>query len=207
MPIIPEPYTGAVFTLRYGDTVNRITDFDGNNHPWGFDFAFNQFFTSNLGYFQTKYPKYYAAGTELIARFSLRNWYKEISAETPDQWIILAEQAIAESAGKWEVILDMTSRTGFDIADPNKSSQVIDYGHTVDESVQDTPYGQLSAASDYVSGRSNVTHGGKDTITNRDKLDAEIVMDLRDRWEDNMNRIVEGFDDLFIRIVGLEVEL
>ena len=52
-----------------------------------------------------------------------------------------------------------------------------------------------------------MTHGGKDTITNRDKLDAEIVMDLRDRWEDNMNKIVAGFDDLFIRIVGTEVEL
>ena len=207
MTITPEPYTGAIFTLRYGDTVQRIPDYDGNGNAWGFDYAFNRFFTANTNYFQTKYPKYYAIGTELRARFELRNWYKEISAETPDQWIILAQQAIAESAGKWEAILDMTSRTGFDIADPNKSSQVIDYGHTVDESVQDTPYGQLSAASDYVSGRSNVTHGGKDTITNRDKLDAEIVMDLRDRWEDNMNKIVAGFDDLFIRIVGTEVEL
>lgn len=207
MPITPEPYTGAVFTLRYGDTVQRIPDYDGNGNAWGFDYAFNRFFTANTNYFQTKYPKYYAIGTELRARFELRNWYKEISAETPDQWIILAQQAIAESAGKWEAILDMTSRTGFDIADPNKSSQVIDYGHTVDESVQDTPYSQLSPSSDYVSGRSNITHGGKDTITNRDKLDAEIVMDLRDRWEDNMNKIVEGFDDLFIRIVGLEVEL
>ena len=207
MSLNPEPYTGPVFTLRYGDTVQRISDYDGNGNAWGFDFAFNRFFTANGNYYQSKYPKYYAAGTELIARFTIRNWFKEISAETPDQWIYLAMQAIAESAGKWEVILDMTGRTGFDIADPNKSSQVIDYGHTVDESVQDTPYGQLSSSSDYVSGRSNVTHGGKDTITNRDKLDAEIVMDLRDRWEDNMNRIVEGFDDLFIRIVGLEVEL
>lgn len=207
MPITPEPYTGAIFTLRYGDTVQRIPDYDGNGNAWGFDYAFNRFFTANSNYFQTKYPKYYAIGTELRARFELRNWFKEISAETPDQWIILAQQAIAESAGKWEAILDMTSRTGFDIADPNKSSQVIDYGHTVDESIQDTPYGQLSQASDYVSGRSNVTHGGKDTITNRDKLDAEIVMDLRDRWEDNMNKIVAGFDDLFIRIVGTEVEL
>lgn len=207
MTLNPEPYTGPVFTLRYGDTVQRINDYDGNGHAWGFDYAFNMVFTINSNYYQSKYPKYYAAGAELLSRFSLRNWFKEISAETPDQWIYLAEQAILESAGKWEVILDMTSRTGFDIADPNKSSQVIDYGHTVDESVQDTPYGQLSASSDYVSGRSNVTHGGKDTITNRDKLDAEIVMDLRDRWEDNMNRIVEGFDDLFIRIVGLEVEL
>ena len=207
MTLTPEPYTGPVFTLRYGDTVQRISDFAGNGNPWGFPFAYNLFFTSNSNHFQSKYPKYYAAGTELIARFDLRNWYKEISAETPDQWIFLAMQAIAESAGKWEAILDMMSKTGFDVTDPNKSSQVIDYGHTVDESVQDTPYGQLSAASDYVSGRSNITHGGKDTITNRDKLDAEIVMDLRDRWEDNMNKIVEGFDDLFIRIVGLEVEL
>ncbi len=207
MPIIPEPYTGAIFTLRYGDTVQRISDFDGNGNPWGFQYAFNEFFTSNSNYWQAKYPRFYAAGTELIARFELRNRYKEIGAETPEQWIYLAEQAIAESAGKWEAILDMMSKTGFDVADPNKSSQVIDYGHTVDESVQDTPYGQLTASSDYVSGRSNVTHGGKDTITNRDKLDAEIVMDLRDRWEDNMNKIVAGFDDLFIRIVGTEVEL
>lgn len=207
MTVTPEPYTGAIFTLRYGDTVGRISDYDGNGNAWGFDYAFNQFFTANSNFFQAKYPKYYAIGAELMPRFMLRNWYKEISAETPDQWIHLAMQAIAESAGKWEAILDMMSKTGFDVADPNKSSQVIEYGHTVDNSVQDTPYGQLSAASDYVSARSSVTHGGKDSITNRDKLDAEIVMDLRDRWEDNMNKIVEGFDDLFIRIVGLEAEL
>ncbi len=199
MTLNPEPYTGAFFTLRYDECQTRITG-------WGIAKAWDEAFDAQLP-FAAKYPRYAAMKTELVARFELRNMYKEISAETPDQWIFLAKQAIIESAGKWESILDMMSRTGFDVADPNKSSQVIEYGHTVDERVQDTPYGQLSQTSDYVSGRSNVAHGGKDSITNRDKLDAEIVMDLRDRWEDNMNKIVEGFDDLFIRIVGMEADL
>lgn len=192
-----ETYTGAIFTLRYDECQTRITG-------WGIGMAWDAVFDAALP-FAAKYPRYAAMKTELVARFELRNMYKEISAETPDQWIFLAKQAIIESAGKWESILDMMSRTGFDVADPNKSSQVIEYGHTVDESVQDTPYSQLSPSSDYVSGRSNITHGGKDSITNRDKLDAEIVMDLRDRWEDNMNKIIEGYDDLFIRIVGASV--
>lgn len=197
--MITEPYTGAIFTLRYDQCQTRITG-------WGIGKAWDEVFDAALP-FAAKYPRYVAMKTEFIARFELRNMYKEISAETPDQWIYLAKQALVESAGKWESILDMMSRTGFDVADPNKSTQVIEYGHTVDNSVQDTPYGRLIATSDYVSGRSNVTHGGKDSITNRDKLDAEIVMDLRDRWEENMTRIIEGFDDLFIRIVGMEVEL
>ena len=199
MTVTPEPYTGAIFTLRYDECQTRITG-------WGFSDAWDWVFDATRPWL-AKYPRYAAMKTETVARFELRNMYKEISAETPDQWMFLCKQAIVESAAKWEAVLEMMTRTGFDVSDPNKSSQVIDYGHTVDESVQDTPYGQLSAASDYVSGRSNVTHGGKDTITNRDKLDAEIIMDLRDRWEDNMNKIVAGFDDLFIRIVGTEVEL
>ena len=199
MTLITDPYTGAFFTLRYDECQTRITG-------WGFADAWDWVFDATRP-FLAKYPKYAALKTEAVTRFELRNMYKEISAETPDQWMFLCKQAIVESAAKWETVLDMMSRTGFDVADPNKSSQVIEYGHTVDESVQDTPYSQLSPSSDYISGRSNITHGGKDSITNRDKLDAEIVMDLRDRWEDNMTKIIEGFDDLFIRIVGLEVDL
>lgn len=199
MTLITDPYTGAFFTLRYDECQTRITG-------WGFGDAWDWVFDAARPWL-AKYPRYAAMKAEAVARFELRNMYKEISAETPDQWMFLCKQAIVESAAKWETVLDMMSRTGFDVADPNKSSQVIEYGHTVDESVQDTPYSQLSPSSDYVSGRSNITHGGKDSITNRDKLDAEIVMDLRDRWEDNMTKIIEGFDDLFIRIVGLEVDL
>jgi len=199
MTLITDPYTGAFFTLRYDECQTRITG-------WGFGDAWDWVFDAARPWL-AKYPRYAAMKAEAVARFELRNMYKEISAETPDQWMFLCKQAIVESAAKWETVLDMMSRTGFDVADPNKSSQVIEYGHTVDESVQDTPYSQLSPSSDYVSGRSNITHGGKDSITNRDKLDAEIVMDLRDRWEDNMTKIIEGFDDLFIRIVGMEAEL
>lgn len=197
MTLITDPYTGAFFTLRYDECQTRITG-------WGFADAWDWVFDAARPWL-AKYPRYAAMKAEAVARFELRNMYKEISAETPDQWMFLCKQAIVESAAKWETVLDMMSRSGFDVADPKKSSQVIEYGHTVDESVQDTPYSQLSPSSDYVSGRSNITHGGKDSITNRDKLDAEIVMDLRDRWEDNMTKIIEGFDDLFIRIVGASV--
>ena len=199
MPLITEPYTGAFFTLRYHDCVQRITG-------WGFGMAWDAAFAPAKP-FAAKYPRYVALKQEIVARFELRNEYKELSAETPDQWIFLAMQAVVESAAKWEAILEMMSRTGFDVSDPNKSTQVIEYGHTVDGSVQDTPYGTLSDSSDYVSGRTRTAHGGKDSITNRDNLDAEIVMDLRDRWEENMTKIVEGFDDLFIRIVGMEADL
>ena len=192
--MITEPYEGAFFTLRYDQCKDRITG-------WGFSEAWDAVFDNQTGAVSaTDYPKFYALKATLVKRFELRNMYKEISAETPDQWMFLCEQMIADAASKFEVVLAM--ETHMDLSSPEKEGQTVKYGHKIDTAIQDTPYGQLSDTSDYVSGRTGTYHSGEDTILTRNDLDAYVMMDLRRKWEDNVKMIIEYFDDLFIRIVG-----
>lgn len=201
MPLITDPYTGAFYTLRYDECQTRITG-------WGFGKAFDDVFNSSTGMIsQSDYPLFYALKDKIVKRFELRNAYKEISAETPDQWMFYAMQAIADAASKWEVPLGMMNKAGFDVTDPDKQGQAITYGHNIDGVVQDTPYGQLTSSADYVSGKTGTYHSGTDTIVSRNDLDAYVMMDLRKKWEDNMKMIIEGFDDLFIRITASDVIL
>ena len=209
MTIAPDIYTGAQFTLRYGDCVQRITDYivydDGNGNevsiPFGFDAALYML-QNNLMLDMTHLPKFLTGWVEISKRLNLRDWRKELSAETPDDWIVLCAQRIAEVAEKYEPVLAMETSTGFDVSNPDKESRIIEYGHIINGQVQDTPYGQLDDTSDYVSGKTAEQHSGEDKIHERNELDAEILMDLRKKWDATINKIVEEFDVLFIRITG-----
>ena len=196
----PEPYTGAFYTVRYGDMCDRI----GGNM---FEEAFDQVFDASGPLATGDYPQYYALKTKLVKLFNVRNWFKEIGAETPDDFGIKCMQAIVDSAGRWEVPLEMMAKTTFDVTNPDKEGQTVKYGHTIEAVIQDTPYGTLSATADYASGKSGTYHSGQDEIVTRNDLDAYVMMDLRRKWNDNINEIVKEFDDLFIRIVGGDMVL
>lgn len=196
----PEPYTGAFYTVRYGDMCDRL----GSNP---FEDAFDSVFAVGGPLAQSDYPQYYALKAKLVKLFINRNWFKEIGAETPDDFGIKCMQAIAESAGRWEVPLEMMAKATFDVTNPDKEGQIIKYGHSIENVIQDTPYGTLSATADYASGKAGTYHTGQDEIATRNDLDAYVMMDLRRKWNDNINEIVKEFDDLFIRIVGAEMVL
>ena len=197
----PEPYTGAFYTVRYGDMCDRIgTDM--------FEAAFDNVFDAGTGALASgDYPQYYALKTKLVKLFVNRNWFKEIGAETPDDFGIKCMQAIVESAGRWEVPLEMMAKTSFDVTNPDKEGQIIKYGHSIENVIQDTPYGTLSSTADYATGKTGTYHSGQDEIATRNDLDAYVMMDLRRKWNDNINEIVKEFDDLFIRIVGGDMVL
>ena len=207
----PEIYTGAQFTLRYGDTVNRITDYyewtDANNvvhqEPFGVITAMIMAGDSNI-IDPAAVPRFVQMMMDIQGRFNVRNWYKELSAETPDRWMDLCMQLISEIAEKYEDVLTMQASTGFDVTNPDKESRIIEYGHVINGQVQDTPYGQLDASSDYVSGRTAEQHSGQDSIKERNELDAEILSRFRKEWETTAKRLVEEFDVLFIRITGAD---
>ena len=198
--VIPEPYEGAFYTVRYGDMCDRI----GTNP---FEDAFDMAFAVSGPLASADYPQYYALKAKLSKLFNARNWFKEIGAETPDDFLIKCYQAIIESAGRWEVPLEMMAKTSFDVTNPDKEGQTVRYGHTIEAVIQDTPYGTLSATADYASGKSGTCHSGQDEIVTRNDLDAYVMMDLRRKWNDNINEIVKEFDDLFIRIVGGDMVL
>lgn len=207
----PEIYTGAHFTIRYGDCVQQIPDYvvhdDGNGNdvsiPFGFDAA--MWLLQNAANVDMSHlARFQAAWPELVKRLNLRDWRKELGAETPDDWIILCMQRIAEVAEKYEPVLAMEATAGFDVSNPSKESRTIQYGHVINGQVQDTPYGQLQAGSDYVSGQTREEHSGQDVIDERTGLDADILSGFRQRWEATINIIVEEFDELFIRITGGE---
>ena len=203
----PEIYDGAQFTLRYGDCVQRMSEYipdDGNGNPIPFGFDAAVWKLNDIGVNMTGWTHFGQLWGDLEVRLALRNWAKELSAETPDAWIMLCAQRIAEVAEKYEPVLAMESTTGFDITNPSKESRIIEYGHVIEGQVQDTPYGQLDASSDYVSGKTAEQHSGEDKIHERNELDADILMDFRRKWDATINKIIEEFDVLFIRITGAD---
>ena len=207
----PEIYTGAQFTLRYGETHDRLTEYyeytDGNGNqaflPFGFEAAFS-IANDNQLIDASSLPKFGQLMAMIAPRLEHRNWMKGLSAETPDRWIDLCCQLFSEIAEKYEDILTMQTSTDFDVTNPDKESRIIQYGHVIEGQVQDTPYGQLDATSDYVSGKTAEQHSGQDTIHERNELDAEILMDFRRKWDATINKIIEEFDVLFIRITGAD---
>ena len=207
----PEVYTGAQFTLRYGDCVQRITDYyeweDANNvvhqEPFGLMTAMIIAADSNFIDAATV-PRFMQLMSDIQGKFNIRSWSKELSAETPDRWMELCMQLISEIAEKYEDVLTMQASTGFDVTNPDKESRIIEYGHVINGQVQDTPYGQLDDTSDYVSGKTAEQHSGQDSIKERNELDAEILSRFRKEWETTAKRLVEEFDVLFIRITGAD---
>ena len=213
----PEIYTGAQFTIRYDQAETRITDYyewdteedDGNggtvavHHtlPFGFAAAWQK--ASDEGYvYPSDCPYFMQNLSILLKRLEIRDRYKELSAETPDKWTILCMQRFAEISEKYEDILRMEASTGFDVTNPSKESRIIEYGHIINGQVQDTPYGELDSTSDYVTGKTAEQHSGEDKIHERNELDADILLDFRKKWDTTMNKMVEEFDVLFIRITG-----
>lgn len=203
--VYPEIYTGAQYTIRYNVCQEEITDFyedsHGVTHPFGFGAVLAKMDDDGLLTSATN-PKFYALEADLVTRLELKDGMKELSAETPEGWAYLATRRFMEIASKYESVLTMEQSTGFDVTNPNKESRTIEYGHVIDGQVQDTPYGELNANSDYVSGRTSEQHSGEDVIHERNELDAEILADFRRKWESTMNVLVDEFDVLFIRITG-----
>ena len=200
MVLPPEIYTGAQFTLRYDECQKRISDyFQGN--AFGFMAAWQKALAEG---FINSYdvPFFVADISHIVKRLELRDRYKELSAETPDAWIMLCMQRFAEVSDKYEDVMAMEATEGFDVTNPSKESRIIEYGHIVNGQVQDTPYGELNDSSNYVSGRTRESHSGADTIKERNELDGDILMDFRRKWDTTLNMIVEEFDVLFIRITG-----
>lgn len=203
----PEIYDGAQFTLRYDQCVSRIPVFysyeDENNNtvdlPFGFAAAL-KIAVDNGSIDPSKYPLMFADIDWIIKRLELKDYFKELSAETPDAWIMLCMRRWAEVLDKYEPVLTMEGN--LNIANPDNDSKTIAYGHTINGQVQDTPYGQLDASSDYVSGKTAEQHAGTDVITERTELDAEILSRFRQKWEPTINVLVDEFDNLFIRITG-----
>ena len=217
MVLPPEIYTGAQFTIRYDQAETRITDYyewdteedDGNggtvtvHHtlPFGFAAAWQK--ASDEGYvYPTDCPYFMQNLNILLKRLEIRDRYKELSAETPDEWTILCMQRFSEISEKYEDILRMEASTGFDVTNPSKESRIIEYGHIINGQVQDTPYGELDSTSDYVTGKTAEQHSGEDKIHERNELDADILLDFRRKWDTTMNKMVEEFDVLFVRITG-----
>ena len=217
MVLPPEIYTGAQFTIRYDQAQTRIPDYyewdteedDGNggtvtvHHslPFGFEAAFQKAVDMGL-IVPLDIPYFIASLPQIGKRLVLRDMFKELSAETPDAWIMLCMQRWCEVTEKYEDVLAMEAATGFDVTNPNKESRIIEYGHIINGQVQDTPYGQLDDTSDYVTGKTAEQHSGEDKIHERNELDAEILIDFRKKWDTTVNKIVEEFDVLFIRITG-----
>ena len=89
----PDIYTGAHFTVRYGECVEQIPDYivyddgQGNNVsiPFGFDAAM-YYLQNTVGLDMTHLPRFQAGWDELVKRLTLRDWRKELGAETPDDW-------------------------------------------------------------------------------------------------------------------------
>ena len=203
----PEIYTGAQFTVRYDECVDRITEYYQDSHmnwmPFGINAVWQYCEDHTLVYYSAQ-PTFVQLRATIVDRFEMRNWRKELGAETPDEWFRLACMRLTEIAEKYEPILKMEATTGFDVSNPDKESRIIEYGHVIEGQVQDTPYGQLDASSDYVSGKTAEQHSGKDTIHERNELDADILMDFRRKWDATINKIIEEFDVLFIRITGAD---
>ena len=200
MVLPPEIYTGAQFTLCYDECQKRISNyFDGN--AFGFKAAWLKALSE--GFINVGDVPHFASGIEhIVKRLELRDRFKELSAETPDAWIMLCMQRFAEVSDKYEDVLAMEAAEGFDVTNPSKESRIIEYGHIVNSQVQDTPYVELNDTSSYVSGRTRESHSGADTIQERNELDGDILMDFRKKWDTTLNKIVEEFDVLFIRITG-----
>lgn len=208
MVLPPEIYTGAQFTIRYDQAETRITDYYEHEengvttvYPFGFAAAWQK--ASDEGYvYPTDCPYFMQNLSILLKRLEIRDRYKELSAETPDEWTILCMQRFAEISEKYEDVLKMEAATGFDVTNPSKESRIIEYGHIINGQVQDTPYGELDSTSDYVTGKTAEQHSGEDKIHERNELDADILLDFRKKWDTTMNKMVEEFDVLFIRITG-----
>ena len=60
MTVTPEPYTGAIFTLRYDECQTRITG-------WGFSDAWDWVFDATRPWL-AKYPRYAAMKTETVRK-------------------------------------------------------------------------------------------------------------------------------------------
>ena len=211
MVLPPEIYDGAQFTLRYKECNERLTDYyevpvlghDPIVYAFGFEAAWQ--YAINKNYLPIgEYVNFsaFVNNSRLIKRLELRNMMKELSAETPDEWFMLCVRRWCEVAVKYEDIVKMEETQGFDVSNPNKESRIIEYGHIINGQVQDTPYGELDSTSDYVTGKTAEQHSGEDKIHERNELDAEILMDLRKRWDATVNKIIEEFDVLFVRITG-----
>ena len=200
MVIAPDIYTGAQFTLRYDECQKRIPNyFEGN--AFGFMAAWQKALAEgfiNVG----DVPLFAARIRQIVKRLELRDRFKELSAETPDAWIMLCMQRFAEVSDKYGDVLEMEAAEGFDVTNPSKESRIIEYGHIVNGQVQDTPYGELNDTSNYVSGRTRESHSGKDSIQERNELDGDILIDFRKKWDTTLKMIVEVFAVLFNRLTG-----
>lgn len=188
-----DPYTDTFFTLRYSVCKDTITG-------WGFAGALAEVYGTGKMLTAADYPYFEAVRAELIARAELAYQYREIGGETPDQWTYLCSVKWAELITKYNDVLAMEA--GVTVTSPDIASQTIDYGHTVENIIQDTPYGQLNSSSDYVSQKSKLIHDNSDTITNREELDSEILSKFRDRWTPTIQKMVDELGELFIAIVG-----
>ena len=203
----PEIYDGAQFTLIYDQCQQRIPvyysyeDENNNNVDLPFGFAAALKIAVDDGIIDpSKYPLMFTNIDWIIKRLELKDCFKELSAETPDAWNMLCMRRWSEVLDKYEPILKMEA--GVDVSNPDRDSRTIEYGHIIDGQVQDTPYGQLDASSDYVSGKTAEQHSGKDIITERTELDADILSRFRQKWDATINVLVDEFDNLFIRITG-----
>lgn len=196
----PEVYAGSQFTLRYDECQKRIPNYF-NGKAFGFMAAWEKALAE--GFINTAdVPLFAAKIGQIVKRLELRDGFKELSAETPDAWIMLCMQRFAEVSDKYEDVTAMEAAEGFDVTNTSKESRIIEYGHIVNGQVQDTPYGELNDTSDYVSGRTRESHSGKDSIQERNELNGDILMDFRRKWDTTLNRIIEEFDVLFIRLTG-----
>ena len=125
----PEVYTGAQFTLRYDECQKRILDYF-NGNAFGFMAAWQKAIAE--GFINVGDVPHFASGIgHIVKRLELRDRYKELSAETPDAWIMLCMQRFAEVSDKYEDVLAMEAAEGFDVTNPSKESRIIEYGHIV----------------------------------------------------------------------------
>lgn len=189
-----ETYTGAWFTLRYDQCKSRITG-------WGLGAALDAVLSASGTILSTAdYPLFNAVKADIVAQAEQKYMYREISAETPDQWTYYAKTLWTELVRKYEDVLDLEASV--DVTSADITAQKFLHGRNVDTSLQDTPYGQLSQSSDYVTQRSTTGYSGTDTVSNRDALDSEIVAKYRDRWQPTVLKIVDELGELFVSIIG-----
>ena len=111
MVLPPEIYTGAQFTIRYDQAQTWIPDYyewdteedDGNggtvtvHHSLPFGFAAALMKATDENYVDPANTPYMAASMpHSLRRLELRDRFKELSAETPDAWIMLCMQRFCE---------------------------------------------------------------------------------------------------------------
>lgn len=203
MTIEPEPYTGAIFTLRYRDMVER-SPFEGTGQfrvkKHSLQAAFNNLQSKSIvtvGF----YPFFCGKWDRMRQKAELEYQYREINAETPDMWVLNAERKIMEMADKYEPILKALQSA--DLSDIAQGSTVTEYGSVIGSKLQETPYGELDDESEYTSSQSHVSRTGEDKVSVKGNT-AEALMSLQRKYEGVENTIIKEFGELFIHTIALE---